>query len=307
MANRPPNASTDRPTPVVKWVGGKRQIAGEITPHVSRMLRAAGDTARLVVPFAGGAGLLLTVLPPRVWLNDTNAGLVNMYRQVRDAPEAVVAVLQTMTNTKEEYYRVRGIQRDRAGWPATPEGAAHFLYLNRTTFRGLYRENRAGQFNVPYGNYKTDAYRTDAFFANVRALSAYLRAAAPGDSDITCADFRSVLGHVRPGDVVYADPPYYPLKKGQFVGYSRSPFTPDDHVALNRLLRGCGAPFVLSNSPADAVRGFWDPHADCLVRAFHVNRRVTVYRKQKDGTTAPPPPAPPNELLVIHPRPPSIN
>lgn len=294
------------PTPCVKWAGGKRQIAGVLVPHVQRMLAAAaaagtgtGAGARLVVPFTGGGGLLLSVLPDRVWINDTNPGLVNMYRQVRDSVEAVLACLRTKVNTKEDFYREREEQRGRAADgvpPSTPEHAAQLLYLNRTCFRGLYRENRKGQFNVPYGNYRNDSYKSEAFHRNLRALSAYLRRAAPGAGDITCLDFRAVLARVGRdrGDVVYADPPYYPLKKDQFVGYGKHPFKPTDHDALNALLRDADVAFVLSNSPAPPVREFWEAQDGCSVSSFWVNRRVTVYRPAAGDAARDD-----NELLVV--------
>lgn len=129
------------------------------------------------------------------YLSDANPQLINAYIQVRDSPETVIRFFEEMPNTKEAYYRIRGeITNDN-----TPENAARFIYLNQTSYNGLYRVNRAGHYNVPYGSRETWVYHMD----RIRSASMKLRKAK-----IEVGDFAANKYRIKPNDLVFLDPPY---------------------------------------------------------------------------------------------------
>ena len=149
--------------PILKWAGGKIRIIGKIKDKVS-------ISDRYVEPFIGGGSVFLTLKPTKAILNDINPYLITMYKTVRDKPEELILKLKEYEkkNTKEEYYEIRskGIKNDD-----DVEQSAILIYINKTCFRGLYRENSKGGFNVPYGNYKKPLICDET---NIKNISKYL-------------------------------------------------------------------------------------------------------------------------------------
>lgn len=236
------------PRPFLKWAGGKGQLLGELLPRVRAGL---GDGA-YHEPFIGGGALFFELarlgeLPDRVTISDANPNLVDTYVAVRDEVDAVVELLREHKARHDEahYYAVR------AGQPqASAERAARVIYLNKTCFNGLYRENARGQFNVPMGRYERPEVLDEA---NLRAASEALRRAS-----ISTADFGSVAARARPGDFVYFDPPYDPVSlTSSFTRYAKGGFGPAEQTRLRDLVRelsGAGVRFLLSNSMTPLVR-----------------------------------------------------
>jgi DNA adenine methylase len=262
--------------PILKWVGGKTQILSAVLERMPRVI------ADYYEPFVGGGSVLLGVLGERaagrltirgrIYVSDVNANLINLYECVRDDPAGLIRELSVLVGeyegcrelkgarepathaealeSKESYYYWRraafnGLVGDaRQGVRA----AAILVFLNKTCFRGLYREGPRG-FNVPFGNYKTPAiYDADNIMAVSRAFSGVV---------FRCCDFRVGLGEVRPGDFVYLDPPYVPESATSFVGYNEGGFKAADHERLFEMcrgFRGAGAQFLLSNADVPLVR-----------------------------------------------------
>ena len=236
--------------PVLKWAGGKQGIADELVRHFPRSFGCYYE------PFVGGASVFLSFGPPRAVLGDANEWLIDTYRAIREDHAAVARTLDGLVNTREEYLRIRAIH---------PEGldlcrrAAHLIYLNKTCFRGLFRVNAQGRFNVPYGAYRRRTFDP----ANLAAVAEALALA-----ELHCADFAATLERARTGDLVYLDPPYWPLGGwADFDRYTPGKFGAADH---ERLAEGCrklaarGVRFVLSNSDVPQVRA--------LYRGFRVER-----------------------------------
>lgn len=138
------------PAPVVKWVGGKRQLLDSILPLLPARMPLYCE------PFAGGAALLFALRPERAVVNDLNAELMALYRVIRDDVEALVTDLGRHENSPEYFYALRNLDRNQEAFAALSpvERASRLLYLNRTCYNGLYRVNAAGQFNTPYGRYR---------------------------------------------------------------------------------------------------------------------------------------------------------
>ena len=144
MCESTENAQMDgtkcRISPLLKWPGGKRALLGE--------LRAVMPVRydRYFEPFLGGGALFFELCPKNAVLGDHNNELIDCYSEVRDNPEEVIESLQTMVNSEEDYYKIRGQQ------PGTnAEHAARLIYLVSLSFNGIFRVNLKGDFNVPYG------------------------------------------------------------------------------------------------------------------------------------------------------------
>jgi DNA adenine methylase len=230
--------------PFLKWCGGKRQLLSELRSHYRG--------GHYHEPFIGGGALFFclmdTMMRPRTArLSDMNERLVRTYRAVRDDVERVIALLATYPYEKSFFDGMRKMKIDQADDASL---AAWFIYLNRTGFNGLYRVNKKGEFNVPFGKYDNPLI-CDA--ENLRTCSRTLR-----DVEIERSDFSAVNVHSRPGDFIYFDPPYVPLSAtSDFTGYTAEGFTDSDQVRLRDLallLRSAGRTVVLSNSSAPRVK-----------------------------------------------------
>jgi DNA adenine methylase len=226
--------------PFVKWAGGKQASAVEIVRHFPK------EIGTYYEPFLGGGSVFFSLAPSAAVLADANRWLIDTYRAVRDQLEDVVAGLHSLRNTREEFARIRAIDPETLS-PSTR--AAHFIYLNKTCFRGLYRVNRNGRFNVPYGGYQRRYYDLE----ELTAVAERLR-----DVDLGCVDFEQAVRHAKRGDFIYFDPPYHKLGGySDFNRYTPGQFREADHerlAALCRALDRRGVKWALSNSDTPFVR-----------------------------------------------------
>lgn len=225
------------PYPFLKWAGGKRKQ----TPDILQRMPAHFDV--YAEPFLGGGAVFLALAKEGRFdyavLCDRNPELINLWIQVRDAVEGVMEAARQWRYGKDEYYAVR------ATTPTDPvEAAARTLWLNRTCFNGLYRKNRGGGFNVPFGSHKNPRIVNEE---NLRACSEVLQGV-----ELDVRDFAGLLEEAGPGWVVYCDPPYWPVSStAKFTAYDGFVFTEADHVRLAdsfAALPARGAHGVLSNS-----------------------------------------------------------
>ncbi|MAG56213.1 MAG: DNA adenine methylase [Planctomycetes bacterium] len=244
---------TAAPRPFLKWAGGKQALAAALQK------RFPDRFDRYFEPFLGGGSVFFALAsgnPVRAVLADENPWLIDTYRGVRSAWRRVAATLDTLPNTKADYYRLRA--EDPAGLPLHAR-AARLIYLNKTCFRGLFRVNRAGRFNVPYGAYDRRLYDPNDLAATARVLRGV---------DLRCADFESVLDDVTPKDFVYLDPPYVKLGgHADFNRYTKGQFREPDHdrfAALCRDLDRAHVRWLVSQSDTPLVRK--------LFRGFRIQR-----------------------------------
>jgi DNA adenine methylase len=209
--------------PILKWAGGKSQLVEPILARLPKRIETYYE------PFVGGAAVFFALAKERRFaravLADTNPDLVDVYLAVKKDVTGVIAALKKLraAHSEQHYYEVRKTKPR-----ARVERAARIIYLNKTGFNGLYRVNRSGQFNVPFGRY---ANPTVVDEPNLRAAAQALASAA-----IEVADFETICARARPGDAVYLDPPYVPVSKtAYFTAYARSPFGMDEHRRLARV------------------------------------------------------------------------
>ena len=143
-------AETQLAAPVVKWVGGKRQLLSEIIPLFPKRITSYCE------PFLGGGAVLFSIQPAKAVVNDLNGDLIAVYEVIRDDVEALIDDLKRHENTSEYFYRIRDLDRDQTVYQAMSkvERASRLIYLNKTCFNGLFRVNSAGAFNTPFGRYK---------------------------------------------------------------------------------------------------------------------------------------------------------
>lgn len=204
--------------PLLKWPGGKRWLAPVIVPALRGELRG-----KYYEPFIGGGAVFLSLNPGSAVLSDTNQELITCLRVVRKSPDKVVRAVWRLSNSRECYYRVRrSVPRHEV------TQAARFVYLNRTCWGGIYRLNRSGEFNVPFG----DSGRTICCAESVLGMAARLK-----NVTLATSDFEAMIDKANKGDVVYCDPPY--TVKGEnngFVRYNESIFRWSDQ---ERLMTAC--------------------------------------------------------------------
>ncbi len=220
--------------PFIKWAGGKRWLID------SEKIQLPDYHGRYIEPFLGGGAVFFHTAPKRAILSDVNPNLINVYRAIKSDWRAVEAELKKLhkLHSKSFYYSERDRERR---FPHSK--AAQFLYLNRTCFNGLYRENLAGKFNVPIGT-KTQVIMPDDDFA--------LASKTLKEADIRCCDFSETLKFSREGDLVFLDPPYTTAHNSNgFVKYNQKMFNWDDQVRLRECVEAAlsrGAKIVMTNA-----------------------------------------------------------
>ncbi len=247
--------------PVVKWVGGKRQLLDSIRPLLPKQISSYCE------PFVGGGALLFDLQPKKAAINDINADLISMYRVIRDNVEALIETLATYKNTSEFFYKIRDLDRapDTFSELSDVEKAARFIYLNKTCYNGLYRVNNAGEFNVPFGSYKNPNIVNAPV---LRAVSKYINVSS---ISMTTDDYTEVLADVKKGTFVYLDPPYDPISStSNFTGYTKGGFTREDQIRLRECcdaLDKRGVKFLLSNSATDFIKEQYAGYYITIVQA----------------------------------------
>lgn len=249
---------------LLRWAGSKRKLISTLT------LVAPVTFRRYVEPFAGSACLFFALDPSRALLGDINSDLIATYRLVKSQPETIADCLGKFKLGKEEYYRIRGMDPKNL---EVPERAARFIYLNRFSFNGLYRTNRKGQFNVPYGGMKTGRLPS---LELLRLASSALKR-----TKLVTGDFEETLKLADAGDFVYMDPPFYVTSRRVFNEYDRHPFGSDDIDRLRSCIEDLDRrkiSFVVSYAKCKEAEKL---AAGFRVRELTVNRSVAGFSSNR--------------------------
>lgn len=235
--------------PSLKWAGGKGQLLAEIDYRLPQAL-ITGEIDTYVEPFVGGGAVFFHIAQnysniKHFYLLDVNEDLVNCYNEIKTNVDALIeelrsleaALLRKRSGRKDFYYDIR----DKFNADNSP---AKLIFLNKTCYNGLYRVNRNGEFNVPFGDYKNPTICNEQ---NLRSVSEVLQKA-----NIFCRDFTDSEKHIDNRSFVYFDPPYRPLSTtARFTSYSKDSFSEKDQIRLAcfcRHIDSKGAKFLLSNS-----------------------------------------------------------
>lgn len=301
--------------PFLKWAGGKRNLLPTLVENLPPKM-VNREINNYIEPFLGGGSVALYFIQnqnfDKIILNDINTSLINTYIVVQKDVERLLQklikyedfyLMQDAEGRKEEYYLKREKFNELKFEVPYLEGkviddksielAAHFIFLNKTCFNGLYRENLSGRFNTPHGRYKKPVI---ADVENLKACSKVFQ-----NAKFTSVDFETLSSYVEPNTFVYLDPPYRPLDAAQknFNGYSKGSF---DDGEQKRLAKWCEylnqeqALFMLSNSNPK-VSNPEDTFFDDIYKEFNINEDITAARTiSAKGTTR----KPVKEILVTN-------
>lgn len=247
--------------PILKWVGGKRQLLNDILP----LIKSKGT---YIEPFLGGGAVLFAHQPKKAIVNDYNSELMNVYQVIKSHPEQLIQLLQIHQNNNSEdyYYKTRELDRTEEYKELSPiQKASRIIYLNKTCYNGLYRVNSSGHFNSPYGKYKNPSIVNAPI---IRAISKYFN-----DNEITLlqGDYKEALKKAKKGSFVYLDPPYMPISSSaNFTGYTENGFGYKQQEELKKecdKLREKEIRFVLSNSDCSEIRELYKEYKIQTVQA----------------------------------------
>jgi DNA adenine methylase len=241
----------------LRWAGGKRWLLPTI-----RMLVGSRQFSAYHEPFLGGASVFLGLRQfPKAYLRDSNAELIATYRAIRDHHAKIAARVILYGNDPKTYYAVRAsAPKDKI------ELAARFLYLNHTSFNGIYRVNLEGVYNVPFGNRAAPQIPTVEHLHDVaRRLNR---------AKLEIGDFGKSLKHVNEDDLVFLDPPYTVAHNHNgFIKYNQRLFSFDDQKRLNALIdeiKKRGAYYILANAAHESIANLFD-NGDTLIETSRRN------------------------------------
>lgn len=261
--------------PILKWVGGKRQLLLKIMPLIP------DNVSVYVEPFVGGGAVLFEYQPKRAIINDYNEELINVYKVIKESPDELIKILITHkeNNSKKYFYTIRAVDREENYMEkfSNVERAARTIFLNKTCYNGLYRVNSKGQFNTPYGRYKNPNIVDEQL---IYAMSEYFN---KNDITIMNSDYKDALKYLDKDSFVYFDPPYLPISdSSSFTSYTQNGFTFEQQIELKEqcdILHQNGIKFLLSNSDHPFIR---DLYKDYYIKTVHAKRTINS-RANKRG------------------------
>ncbi len=263
-------------SPVLKWVGGKRQLLDVLCPLLPKRITTYCE------PFIGGGAMLFSIQPNVAYVNDINNDLILVYEVIKNDVESLIETLQDYRNEADFFYTVRDWDRNKEKYISlsSVQRAARIIYLNKTCFNGLYRVNNSGEFNSPFGGYKNPNIVNAPV---LRAVSSYFNLA---NVKFTSTDYEDVLNSIPKGTFVYLDPPYYPVSAtSNFTGYSKGGFNQDDQIRLRNCcddLTKRGIKFMLSNSSTEFIHNLYDDYNITIVQAKRAINSVANRRGEVD-------------------------
>ena len=233
------NKNPQKYKPILKWAGGKTQLLEHLLPKIPK------EYNKYIEPFFGGGALFFALKPNNPIIADSNPELINLYRVIAKDVNSLISELKNLKNEKEFFYHMR---RKEFSELSEIEAAARTIFLNKTAFNGLYRVNKKGHFNVPFGYYKNSKILDED---QLLAASKLLK-----KTKILLGDFKDVLcKHAKKGDFIFLDPPYLPVSKfSDFKRYTKEQFYEKDQISLANLVnklskKGCNILLTNSNHP----------------------------------------------------------
>lgn len=265
------NTGVVKVRPFVKWVGGKGRLVPQLLEHFPEEYNDYYE------PFVGGGALFFAIAPPVAHISDMNNVLISAYKRIKSDVEGLILELQKLQDEyralptledNKEYYLAKRAEFNSLDNSA-PEKVALLIFLNKTCFNGMYRENRNGGFNVPFGkNPKATICDAD----NLRAVAKELK-----HTSIKLSSYEKAIENAKAGDFVYLDPPYHPLNAtSSFTSYHADGFTADDQIKLRDTFkelseRGCKV--MLSNSNSDFIN---DIYKEFNIHKIHAARSINA-------------------------------
>lgn len=228
----------------LKWAGGKSWFVN------NEKERFPNRFNRYIEPFLGSGAVFFHLQPQNAILSDINQELISTYISLRDEVGSVYGNLRKhqRNNNRDYYYSIRET-RTRT----TATSAARMIYLNKACFNGIYRVNRQGEFNVPFGTEREIIFDRDSLQRSSDILQ---------NADILCQDFQHTIEMAEENDFLFCDPPYAVVNEdNRFVSYTADIFSWRDQIRLQQSLemaKGRGVKIVMTNVDHPAVRGIYE-------------------------------------------------
>ncbi len=261
------NVTKCRALPFLRWAGGKRWLSSSLEEFSSHT-----SFNRYIEPFLGGGAVFFNILPPKAMLGDTNKELINAFKQVKKSPKILEKNLSRIPVDREQYLKMRSnIPEEEL------DRAVRFIYLNRTCFNGIWRTNKRGLFNVPYGQ---GTRTTKSIIGNNILQNA---SDALKSVELRSCDYRKTLEEASEGDLVYCDPAYTVTHSNNaFLRYNENVFSWKDQIDLHNSVvnaRDRGAMVVVSNAAHESLQNLYFPFKPIIV-----SRRSAVGASKGRGT-----------------------
>ena len=236
--------------PFLRWAGGKRWLI----PNLHKYLPIKGFKA-YHEPFIGGASILFHLRPKEAYISDLNSELINTYKSVKNNVSQLITYLKEFDNTEEEYYKIRELKFDDE-----IQEAARFIYLNYASFNGIYRVNKNGKYNVPYGKRIDYQYDCD----NLLNVSKVLK-----NVHMDNGDFYNCLDNVKKDDLVFLDPPYTVTHNNNgFIQYNQRIFSLEEQKRLSEMIykiKERSAFYILTNAAHPTIKEIFN-HGDSMIK-----------------------------------------
>ena len=284
--------------PFLKWAGGKGQLLSQLSEHLPK--RISKEPFTYIEPFVGGGAMLFYMLQhfgniKKAVINDVNEDLILTYRIIKDDVEALIANLDRLEKyylsitdqhgRSQIFYDVRERYNQRIG--DSVERASQLVFLNKTCFNGLYRVNRRGQFNVPFGKYANPT------ICNAKLLRADSQILQSAQVEICQGDYVQTMQHLDGLTFVYLDPPYRPLDAtSSFTAYAKGDFNDDDQRALAGFchqLNDAGCYWMESNADCSAKNPedtfFEELYKDYRIERVYASRFINANPEKRGKLT----------------------
>lgn len=256
--------------PFLKWAGGKTQLLKNIRELYPSNIETYYE------PFIGGGAVFFDLAPKKYLLSDSNPELINAYKIVATKPKELTQELSKMLNTPEFFYQIRSLRYEDMNKLLA---AARTIYLNRTCFNGLYRVNKSGHFNVPFGKYRNpDFVQQEKIYSCSKLLKSH---------SLKCMDFRKLSGITfQKNDFVFLDPPYVPLEGySDFKRYTKEQFHEDSQRDLANIFKKLSkknVSIILTNSNTPLVNELYDGFDKIIVDSKRNISSKSSTRKGQD-------------------------
>jgi len=266
--------------PIIKWAGGKNKILEHF-----KILYDSAQHKRYFDLFSGSLSLPLILKPKKATFNDINIWLINLYQIVKDQLPKLLKELKKLDddkyNCQEEFNKIRYRynlikQKEELTEKEKIEMASIFIYLNKRSFNGLYRENQDGKYNVPYRKYNTSIYNTN----ELTELSQYFNNNKIKFKSKSYRKFK--VKKFKEGDLVYIDPPYYPCNKSSFTSYWKTPFLIEEQIKLAKYCKKLdknNIKFIVSNAPCQEIK---ELYKDFNMKTFYIGRQMRSAEGKSD-------------------------
>ena len=254
--------------PILKWAGGKTQMLDVLIPLMPNQY------CNYIEPFFGGGALFFAIQPQQAIISDTNPELINLYRVVSSQVEQLILELDKYYNDQDFFYEIRALKFENLD---NVQAAARTIFLNKTCFNGLYRVNKKGEFNTPFGKYKNPNINDSI---NLLRVSDILK-----NKEIIQADYFDVLEkYAKKNDFIFLDPPYFPISQySDFKRYTKEQFSEQDQFKLSQCFkmlvdRGCYVLLTNSNHPL-----VYEYYSDFEIRCIDTKRHISCKGAARTG------------------------